>query len=137
MASRLRRGRTGVVGVVVPLGHEKRQHLSDPFFMAILAQLADLLTENGYDVMLSRVVPDDAGWLHRISGSGMLDGGEYLLFTGSAGWLDAVDDGVIGLARRDGGRWRPRPPIVSAVGVNSELERPHIVVRTGRYHLFW
>jgi len=74
MASRLRRGRTGVVGVVVPLGHEKRQHLSDPFFMAILAELADALTENGYDIMLSRVIPDDPGWLDRIATSGMLDG---------------------------------------------------------------
>ena len=74
MASRLRRGRTRVVGVVVPLGHEKRQHLSDPFFMAILAQLADALTENGYDIMLSRVIPDDPGWLDRIATSGMLDG---------------------------------------------------------------
>ncbi len=74
LASRLRRGRTGVIGVVVPLGHERRQHLSDPFFMAILAQLADALTEDGYDIMLSRVLPDDAGWLERITGSGMLDG---------------------------------------------------------------
>ena len=74
MASRLRTQRTGVIGVVVPLGHEKRQHLSDPFFMTILGHLADALTENGYDLMLSRIIPDAEDWLERIVSSGMLDG---------------------------------------------------------------
>ncbi|MDH7639345.1 LacI family DNA-binding transcriptional regulator [Sphingomonas oryzagri] len=74
MARKLRTQQTGVIGVVVPLGHEKRQHLSDPFFMAMLAHLADALTEKGYDIMLSRVIPDAVDWLDRIVDSGMLDG---------------------------------------------------------------
>ncbi|UVO49528.1 substrate-binding domain-containing protein [Sphingomonas sp. SUN019] len=74
MASRLRTKRTGVIGVVVPLGHERRQHLSDPFFMTMLGHLADALTEIGYDLMLSRVIPDAPDWLERIVDSGMLDG---------------------------------------------------------------
>lgn len=74
MARRLRIQETRVIGVVVPLGHEKRQHLSDPFFMTILGHLADALTENGYDIMLSRVIPDTDDWLERIADSGMLDG---------------------------------------------------------------
>ena len=74
MASRLRTRRTGVIGVVVPLGHESRQHLSDPFFMTMIGHLADALTENGYDLMLSRVIPDTADWLERIVDTGMLDG---------------------------------------------------------------
>ncbi|MBN8806643.1 MAG: substrate-binding domain-containing protein [Sphingomonas sp.] len=74
MASKLRTQRTGVVGVVVPLGHDRTQHISDPFFMALLGYLADGLTEAGYDLMLSRVVPDDDDWLERIVDSGMLDG---------------------------------------------------------------
>jgi len=74
MARRLRVQETRVIGVVVPLGHERRQHLSDPFFMAILGHLADALTENGYDIMLSRVIPDAEDWLERIVESGMLDG---------------------------------------------------------------
>ena len=28
-------------------------------------------------------------------------------------------------------------PLVEAVGVNNELERAHVVVRDGRYYLFW
>ena len=74
MARRLRTQRTGVIGVVVPLGHERRQHLSDPFFMTMLGHLADGLTENGYDLMLSRVIPDTDDWIERITDSGMLDG---------------------------------------------------------------
>lgn len=65
------------------------------------------------------------------------DGVEYLLFAGSAGWVDEVDDGVIGLARRDADAWQLRPPLVTAIGVNSELERAHIVVHDGLYYLFW
>jgi len=75
MASRLRTGQTGVIGVVIPLGHEKKQHITDPFFMTMLGHLADGLTEVGYDLMLSRVIPEDGeDWLERIVDSGMLEG---------------------------------------------------------------
>lgn len=74
MARRLRTQRTGVIGVAVPLGHERRQHLSDPFFMTLLGHLADRLTERGYDIMLTRVIPDADDWLDMIVRSGMLDG---------------------------------------------------------------
>lgn len=88
MAKRLRTQRTGVIGVVVPLGHEKRQHLSDPFFMAMLGHLADALTENGYDIMLSRVIPNSEDWLDAIIGSGMLDG---VLLIGQSDQLAAIE----------------------------------------------
>src|SRR3546814_7219250 len=57
MASKLRSKRTGVIGIVIPLGHEKRQHISDPFFLALLGWLADELTEFGYDVMQTGRAP--------------------------------------------------------------------------------
>jgi DNA-binding LacI/PurR family transcriptional regulator len=88
MASRLRTQRTGVIGVVVPLGHEKRQHLSDPFFMALLGHLADALTESGYDIMLSRVIPDARDWLERVVDSGMLDG---VLLIGQSNQHEAIE----------------------------------------------
>ncbi|PVE57820.1 glycoside hydrolase 68 family protein [Arthrobacter sp. TPD3018] len=62
---------------------------------------------------------------------------EHLLFTGSAAGEADVHDGVIGLATRDGLGWAVEAPLVSAIGVNNELERPHIVVRDGLYYLFW
>lgn len=88
LASRLRTQRTGVIGIVVPLGHERRQHISDPFFMTMLGHLADALTENGYDVMLSRAIPDVADWLERIVDSGMLDG---VLVIGQSDQFDAIE----------------------------------------------
>jgi levansucrase len=62
----------------------------------------------------------------------------HLLFTASAGWDDDDYNGVIGLATLDdAGAWQLEAPLVDAVGVNNELERPHIVVRAGLYYLFW
>ena len=63
------------------------------------------------------------------------DGAEYLLFVGSAG--GTVHDGVVGAATRTATGWSLIDPLIDAIGVNSELERPHIVVRDGRYYLFW
>lgn len=75
MASGLRRQKTGVIGVVIPLGHDTRQQVSDSFFMTLLGHLADELTHHGYDLMLRRVVPEeDSDWLDRFIGSGMIDG---------------------------------------------------------------
>ncbi|MBP6362699.1 MAG: glycoside hydrolase family 68 protein [Novosphingobium sp.] len=65
-------------------------------------------------------------------------GQRHLLFTASAGWDDDDYNGLIGLATLDdAGVWQPKQPLVDAIGVNNELERPHIVVRGGHYYLFW
>ena len=74
MARNLRIQRTGAIGVVIPLGHETGQHISDPFFMTMLGHLADALTERGYDLLLSRVIPTNGDWLDRIVDSGRTDG---------------------------------------------------------------
>lgn len=75
MASKLRRQKTGVIGVAIPLGHDHRQQVSDMFFMKLLGHLADELTSKGYDLMLRRVIPaQDEDWLDRLISSGMIDG---------------------------------------------------------------
>ncbi len=74
LARNLRIQRTGAIGVVIPLGHEKGQHISDPFFITMLGLLADALTEQGYDLVLSRVIPADGDWLARFTDSGRVDG---------------------------------------------------------------
>lgn len=73
-AQNLRLGRTGAIAVLLPLGHERGQHLSDPFFMAMLGFLADELAERGYDLLLSRVLPDGADWLDNFIRAGRADG---------------------------------------------------------------
>jgi len=88
MASKLRTQRSNVIGVVVPLGHERSQHISDPFFMTLLGHLADGLTERGYDLMLSRVLPDHDDWLDRIVDSGMLEG---VLLIGQSNQIAAIE----------------------------------------------
>lgn len=73
-ARNLRLGRTGAIGIVLPLGHEAEQHLSDPFFMNLLGPLADAIAERGYDLLLSRVIPKDDRWLDAIVDGGRVDG---------------------------------------------------------------
>jgi DNA-binding LacI/PurR family transcriptional regulator len=74
MARNLRIQKTGAIGVVIPLGHDPGQHISDPFFITMLGLLADELTERGYDLVLSRVIPTDERWLDRFVDSGRVDG---------------------------------------------------------------
>ncbi|MXO97322.1 LacI family DNA-binding transcriptional regulator [Erythrobacter aquimaris] len=90
MASRFRRQKTGVIGVVIPLGHDRRQQISDTFFMTLLGYLADELTERGYDLMLRRVIPDkDEDWLDRFIGSGMVEG---TIVIGQSDQFDRIED---------------------------------------------
>lgn len=89
MASKLRSRRTGVIGIVVPFGEAIRQNISDPFLLTLLGHLADELTEGGYDVMLSRAVPDGTSeWLERATGSGMVDG---VLLLGQADQFEVIE----------------------------------------------
>ena len=74
MARNLRIQRTGAIGVLIPVGHETGQHISDPFFITMLGLIADALTGRGYDLLLSRVIPTDDGWLDRYVDSGRVDG---------------------------------------------------------------
>lgn len=66
------------------------------------------------------------------------DGREYLLFSASSVVAAGPHSGVIGLAgRAQDGRWQLLPPLAGALQVNAQVERPHIVIRDGRYYLFF
>ncbi len=88
MARNLRIQRTGAIGVLIPLGHEKGQHISDPFFITMLGHLADELTERGYDLMLSRVIPSDSDWLDIVISSGRVDG---VIIIGQSDQADTIN----------------------------------------------
>ena len=62
---------------------------------------------------------------------------DHILFAGSAGWDDDPYNGVVGIATRRGDGWQLGDPLVEAVGVDNELERPHVRVFGGRYYLFF
>jgi DNA-binding LacI/PurR family transcriptional regulator len=73
-ASNLRRRRTQTISVVVPLGHEVGQALTDPFFMEILGHLADEITQRGYGMFLQKILPPMEDWLPRLIASRRSDG---------------------------------------------------------------
>ena len=65
------------------------------------------------------------------------DGAEYLAFTASLAGSSSAFNGAFGLAVKQAGDWQLLPPIITADGVNNELERAHLVYREGRYYAFW
>ena len=73
-ARNLRLQRTQTLGVIIPLAHETSQPLSDPFFMEMLGQLADAITQRGYGMFLQKVVPPMEGWLTELIASQRADG---------------------------------------------------------------
>jgi DNA-binding LacI/PurR family transcriptional regulator len=54
-AKNLRMGENRTVSIVIPFDRKTRQTISDPFFLGMLGSLADALTEQGFDMLLSRV----------------------------------------------------------------------------------
>lgn len=54
-AKNLRQKTNRTVAVVIPYDRVSRQHISDPFFLSMVGSLADVLTERGFDMLLSRV----------------------------------------------------------------------------------
>jgi DNA-binding LacI/PurR family transcriptional regulator len=74
--------------VLIPLGHETAQHISDPFFMSLLGHLADALTERGHDLLLSRVLPANPGWLNDVVASGRVDG---VILIGQSDQSEVID----------------------------------------------
>ncbi|MEH3038073.1 MAG: LacI family DNA-binding transcriptional regulator [Sphingomonas adhaesiva] len=88
LARNLRMRSTGAIGLAMPLGHARRQHLTDPFFLSLLGFLADLLVERGYDILLSRVLPDGSDWLKHLVDGGRIDG---LLLIGQSDQYDAIE----------------------------------------------
>lgn len=68
------------------------------------------------------------------------DGARYIVFTASVANSAHRHNGCIGLARVEGEGWSAStllPPLVSADGLNNELERPVLIFAQGRYYLFW
>lgn len=65
-ASSLRSRQSSVISVIIALLHESDQHLDDPFMMTMLANLADALSDLGYDMLLRKVQAYEDGWIERV-----------------------------------------------------------------------
>ena len=88
VARNLRLKRTQAIGVILPLGHQADQHLTDPFFLTLIGYLADALSDRGYDMLLRKVVPSDDLWLDRIVTSGRVDG---VILIGQSNQAEAIN----------------------------------------------
>ena len=65
-------------------------------------------------------------------------GKEHVLFTANAAGVAGPYNGVVGLlTKSDSGEWELEPPIIVSMGVNSQLERPHVIYRDGGAYLFF
>ncbi len=73
-AKNLRSGDNHTVAIVIPFDRVTRQTISDPFFLGMLGSLADALTEQGYDMLLSRVDADHLDKLAEVYDTGRARG---------------------------------------------------------------
>lgn len=73
-ARNLRLRRTQTISVVIPLGHEAGQALTDPFFVEMLGHLADEITQRGYGMFLQKILPPMDDWLPKLIASHRADG---------------------------------------------------------------
>ncbi|RIV85504.1 glycoside hydrolase family 68 protein [Aurantiacibacter xanthus] len=67
-------------------------------------------------------------------------GKSHLLFAASAADAGSDYNGVVGISTADDASldaWRIGAPIVTACGLNNELERPHVIHHGAFYYLFW
>jgi DNA-binding LacI/PurR family transcriptional regulator len=87
-ARNLRLQRSHAIGVVLPLGHQTDQHLTDPFFLTMLGHLADAIADRGYDMLLTKVIPSDDLWLDRLVDSNRVDG---VLIIGQSNQAEQID----------------------------------------------
>ena len=84
----LRMKKTQTVGVVIPLGHEQRQLISDPFFLEMIGHLADEITLRGYEILLSKIVAPQKGSIDALIQAQRTDG---LVFIGQSDQHEAMN----------------------------------------------
>jgi DNA-binding LacI/PurR family transcriptional regulator len=87
-AKNLRSGENRTVGVVIPYLSDHRQHVTDPFFLAMLGSLADHLTDQNFDLLFSRIDARDIQNVAALYDSGRVCG---IIIIGQWGQHDGLN----------------------------------------------
>ncbi len=134
-ARNLRLQRTQTINVVIPLGHETSQSLSDPFFVEILGYLADEITQRGYGMLLKKVVPPMTDWLPRLINANRADG---LIIIGQSTEHRALQSAAAGyrpMVVWGGHQQRQRYCTVGTDNTAGALAAVEHLIATGRRHI--
>jgi DNA-binding LacI/PurR family transcriptional regulator len=73
-ARNLRLQTTRTIGLVLPMGHETGQQITDPFLLELIGHLAEAVLRRGYDLLLSKNPAPQKGWLKNLVQSHRFDG---------------------------------------------------------------
>lgn len=121
---------------------------------AALSIVGNAITLSAWSTPVEMLVPDGFDYMRDMEGGGAIgtikafrdpaffrdpaDGAAYIFFAASLARSASFWNGAVGMARlMPDGQWQRLPPLISADGLNNELERPHVIVHGGRYYLFW
>ena len=136
-ARNLRLQRTNAIGVLLPLGHQSDQHLTDPFFLAMLGYLADAIADRGYDMLLSKIIPSSDDWLDALVDSNRFDGVVIVGQSNQAAQIDRAAQRYRKIVA-----WGARLPDQHYVSVGTDNRRggglaaEHLIARGRRKLLF-
>jgi DNA-binding LacI/PurR family transcriptional regulator len=73
-ARSLRIRRTETISIVLPIGHDQSQLITDPFFLQMFGHLTNAITARGYQVLINRITQTNDDWLASIVRSQRQDG---------------------------------------------------------------
>ncbi|CAL4869665.1 HTH-type transcriptional repressor CytR (plasmid) [Asticcacaulis sp. MM231] len=62
-ARNLRLQTTRTIGLVLPMGHETGQQVTDPFLLELIGHLSEAVFKRGYDLLMSKNPAPREGWL--------------------------------------------------------------------------
>jgi DNA-binding LacI/PurR family transcriptional regulator len=80
---------TRTIGLVLPMGHETGQRMTDSFLLEMIGHLTEEVIGRGYDLLFSKVAAPRKGWLDQLTQSGRFDG---LLMLGQSDQHTAINE---------------------------------------------
>ncbi len=135
------------------LGFEQRMVETSAEIAAELSPAGAVVAFGDWAAPAEMVVPDGHWYEADMAGGGAIgtikafrdpyvfsdpaSGCQFMLFAASCAHSPSPWNGAVGLAARSDDGWRLLPPVVTAIGLNNELERPHIIAHAGLNYLFW